>query len=119
MRVTRPIADQHQAFEFDHQAVIAPRALRFGSGFIASCDWVEIGCCWDRERMSGPGWTVQRIDEDGRRAVSGAWTYERDSRGAPVASARDRRQSSGAVIARHKDPEHFPIRLANACFRPN
>ena len=46
-----------------------------------SCDWVETRSCWDRERMSRPGWTARRIDEDGRRAVSGVWTYERTLKG--------------------------------------
>ena len=45
------------------------------------CDWVEIGCCLGRERMNRPRRAVRRFDEDGRRAVSGVWTYQKDAEG--------------------------------------
>jgi hypothetical protein len=64
---------------------VCGRASDSGHGRALTVARAETGCCWDRERMSRPGWTARRIDR--RRALSGVWTYQRTLRGSGCAGA--------------------------------
>ena len=58
--------------------------------------------------MSCPVWTARRIDEDGRRTVSGVWTYQRTLRRSGCAGAWE---ESGLRRGYHPDPALSPARL--------
>jgi hypothetical protein len=56
--------------------------------------------------MSRPGWTAQRIDEDGRRAVSGVWTYDRTVRGSGCGCGAWQASRLRRGYRPAQDPEH-------------